>query len=63
MDDHPVADFEVFHPWAYLDYLAAGLVPHSLELRRVSALTPGSPESSEVASAESGSAHFNDDFR
>jgi hypothetical protein len=63
MNNHPVTDFEGLYPWAHLDYLAAGFMSHSLELRRVSALTPGRPESSEVASAESGSAHSNDDLR
>jgi hypothetical protein len=63
MDDHPVAHLEVLHPWAHLDDPAAGFMTHSPELRRVSPFIPWCPESPEVASAEPGSAHFNDDFR
>jgi hypothetical protein len=63
MDDDPVPDLEVLYPRAQLDYPAAGLMSHSPELGRLYPLIPGCPESSEVASAESGSPHFNDDFR
>jgi hypothetical protein len=63
MDDHPVTDFEGLHPRAHLDYLAAGFMSYSPELGRLSAFVPGCPKSSEIASAESGSAHFDDDFR
>jgi hypothetical protein len=63
MDDYPVPDLEVLYPWAQFDYPAAGLMSHSPEVFRVSPLIPGCPESSKVAPAESGSPHFNDDFR
>jgi hypothetical protein len=63
MDDYPVPDLEVLYPWTQFDYPAAGLMSHSPELCRVSLLIPRCPESPKVAPAESGSTHFNNDFR
>jgi hypothetical protein len=63
MDHDPVAYLNVLDLRAQRDNLAARLMSHRHELGQVSALAPGGAVGPKVASAESGSAHFDKDFR